>query len=189
MEDTSRTFVRVRSHSESPGAVRNTGGYLSVRVARLITKGSPDRPAQPSSEHPQGAATADGGSRAAIARCISLRKQMARTCRLLVKLLVSAGDVDGDGDWHRGLPSLAGLSRGLARTPAVAASLRLSCRAGRARIGQWAGLVASRDLSGRALAGGRPGYRGAAVSGSPGRTRSSWLREVMPSLVKTLVRW
>src|SRR5580704_5588807 len=32
-------------------------------------------------------------------------------------------------------------------------------------------------------------YRGGTGSGSPGRTRWSWPRELMPSLAKTLARW
>src|SRR5262249_23125008 len=47
----------------------------------------------------------------------------------------------------------------------------------------------SRPGSAPVTAAGLGGYRGAAVAGSRGRTRSSWPREVMSSLVNTLRRW
>ena len=65
-------------------------------------------------------------------------------------------------------------------------TLPWSDRAARARIRQWTVRVASRGRAGRP---GRAGLVRRAVAGSPGRTRSSWLRELMPSLVKTLPRW
>jgi hypothetical protein len=65
---------------------------------------------------------------------------------------------------------------------------QVSLAAGRVRIRPWTVQVASRGLTDRD-ADCPAGYLGLVVAGSRGRARSSWAREVMSSLAKTLPRW
>jgi hypothetical protein len=84
--------------------------------------------------------------------------------------------------------------------PSIVRNLRLNCcvdtvpvahqvslAAGRVRIRPWTVQVASRGLTDRD-ADCPSGYLGLVVAESRGKVRSSWAREVMSSLAKTLPR-
>jgi len=78
---------------------------------------------------------------------------------------------------------------------ASAAQLRPRCRSGRQATARalpcarGQARVTTRCASSSARTEGGDYCGGWTVAGSLGRTRSSWLRELMPSLVKTLCRW